>query len=185
MTDTLLPTSSSPGLRSETASSPKTSADWIAALRIYLGAVVLGNLVWELAQLPLYAIWQTATARALVVALLHCMGGDILIALTSLMLALVLAGNVAWPGCHFRRVATLMVLFGFSYTIFSEWLNVTVRHTWAYADRMPIIPVLGVGVSPLVQWLVIPLAAILLARRYSRPAACVDRFASSIDSSQT
>ena len=106
-------------------------ADWIAALRVYLGAAVLGNLAWELAPLPLYTLWQTATPGALGFAVLHCTGGDILIALTSLMLALVLAGNVAWPDCHFRRVATLTIVFGVSYTVFSEWLNVTVRHTWA------------------------------------------------------
>ncbi len=35
---------------------------WLALLRRYLLAVFGGNLLWEFAQLPLYAIWQTGTA---------------------------------------------------------------------------------------------------------------------------
>ena len=141
--------------------------------------------MWEFAQLPLYTIWQTSAPGALVFAVLHCTGGDILIALTSLMLALALVGNVAWPDCHFRRVAALTMVFGVSYTIFSEWLNITVRQTWAYTDSMPVVPGLGVGLLPILQWLVIPLAAMRLARRWSRSAAGVDGSASRIKPSRT
>ena len=185
MKATILAMSSSPGLPPETAPAPTTGADWIAAFRIYVGAVGLGNLVWEFAQLPLYTIWQTSAPGALVFAVLHCTGGDILIALTSLMLALALVGNVAWPDCHFRRVAALTMVFGVSYTIFSEWLNITVRQTWAYTDSMPVVPGLGVGLLPILQWLVIPLAAMRLARRWSRSAAGVDGSASRIKPSRT
>lgn len=51
------------------------------------------------------------------------------------------------------------VLLGIIYTIISEWLNVAIWHRWAYAPAMPVLPVLGTGVSPLVQWLVVPTLA--------------------------
>ena len=39
------------------------SQGWLGALRLYLGTVIAGNLIWEIAQLPLYTIWQTGTFR--------------------------------------------------------------------------------------------------------------------------
>jgi hypothetical protein len=68
-------------------------------------------------------------------------------------------------------VALLMIAIGLAYTIFSEWLNITVRQSWAYSDLMPVIPGLGLGLSPAMQWGLIPIAALWLARRNS---ACED-----------
>ena len=64
----------------------------------------------------------------------------------------------------------LTVLFGLAYTIFSEWLNVVVRASWGYSDWMPIVPIFGlrIGLSPLMQWLVVPAAALALASRFGR-----------------
>lgn len=50
------------------------------------------------------------------------------------------------------------------YTVFSEWLNTSVRASWAYSDLMPVIPVVDLGLSPLAQWIVIPLAGFSWAR---------------------
>ena len=61
----------------------------------------------------------------------------------------------------------LTIAFGLAYTVFSEWLNVVVRAAWAYADWMPIIPIAGlrIGLSPLLQWIVVPGAAFAIMRR--------------------
>jgi len=69
-------------------------------------------------------------------------------------------------------VLTLAVLFGVSYTVFSEWLNIEVRQAWAYRDAMPVVPVLGAGLSPVLQWIIVPLAGFWWAvRRVGRPIA--------------
>lgn len=143
------------------------SDQWHAALRRYLGVIALGNLAWEFAQMPLYTIWTTGTWGEIVFAAVHCTGGDILIALSSLMIALLAVGNGAWPVERFRAVAVLTVGLGIAYTIFSEWLNIVIRAAWAYSDLMPVLPILEfhVGVSPLVQWIVVPLAAFAWIRR--------------------
>jgi hypothetical protein len=70
-------------------------ARWLRALRIYLGVIIAANLTWEFLHLPLYTIWTTGTLGEQVFAAVHCTGGDILIALASLTLALVLAGERA------------------------------------------------------------------------------------------
>jgi hypothetical protein len=50
------------------------------------------------------------------------------------------------------------------YTAFSEWLNVSVRGSWDYALSMP--QVFGIGLAPLIQWLVVPTLAILILRAW-------------------
>jgi len=142
---------------------------WLTALRWYLPFVVAANLVWEFAQLPLYTIWWKAPAGHIVFAALHCTGGDALIATMTLVLALLFMGG-GWPEQRsaFRRVAVLTVAMGVGYTMFSEWLNVEVQEAWAYSEAMPMIPVVELGLSPVLQWLVIPLAGFALVRRTLR-----------------
>ena len=112
--------------------SPGISGMWLGALRVYLGSVFLTSLVWETLHLPLYTIWETGTLRSQAFAVVHCALGDAMIALSAPVLALFIAGDGAWPQTRFQDVALLTVLFGVAYTIFSEWLNVDVRGTWAY-----------------------------------------------------
>ena len=135
---------------------------WLRRLRIYFAVVALGNLAWETLQLPLYTIWTTGTLGQQAFAVVHCTGGDMLIALAALAFALILVGERGfWP------VAALAIAFGLAYTGFSEWLNVYVRGSWAYSQRMPVLT-LGVyklGLSPILQWIVVPSVALWAAGR--------------------
>ena len=121
--------------------------------------VVLLNLGWEFAHMPLYTIWELGTTKEILFAAIHCTGGDALIGLSAIMLAIFLFGGSRWPDEHMRTVLFATVGIGVGYTIFSEWLNIVVREAWAYRDIMPVVPVLDVGLSPLLQWIVIPVLA--------------------------
>jgi hypothetical protein len=138
-------------------------SDWLKTLRRYLLVMALGNLVWEFAQMPLYTLWETGTSSEIVVAALHCTVGDILIAMSTLLAALLLSGTSQWPTAGYWPVALAAIVFGIGYTIFSEWLNIDVRAAWAYRDLMPVIPVLDVGLSPFSQWIVLPILAFWFA----------------------
>lgn len=141
---------------------------WISAIRRYIAFLALASLIWEFAHLPLYTIWLTGTPGQLAFAALHCTGGDVLIGLSTLMGALVLMGPIRWPSEGRIVVLVMIVLFGLGYTVFSEWLNVEVRQAWAYRSQMPVIPFFNTGLSPMLQWLVIPVAASFWAWR-SKP----------------
>ena len=127
----------------------------------------MGNLIWEVLHLPLYTIWATGSLREQAFAVVHCTLGDLLIAVSTLPLALILAGDPAWPRGRFWAVATLTIASGVGYTAFSEWLNVVVRASWAYSEWMPVLTLLGqkIGLSPLLQWIVVPTAALAFAKR--------------------
>ena len=120
----------------------------------YLAWATLLNLVWEVLQLPLYTIWSDAPAAEIAFAVLHCTAGDLLIATFSMLLALATAGTRGWPLRRFRPVAIGTILLGLGYTVYSEWHNTTVTHAWAYSAAMPTM--LGVGLAPVAQWLLVP-----------------------------
>lgn len=138
----------------------------------YLMASAVGNLVWETLQLPLYTLWQTAHAVYLGFAVLHCWVGDLLIASISLGCGIVVAGR-SWPLRGYGRATAVALILGVAYTVFSEWFHVTVHTNWTYAPAMPRVPPLGTGLSPLLQWIVVPLAAFAWARprRGPRPGS--------------
>ena len=127
------------------------SLRWVKALRVYVGVIVVGNLVWEILQLPLYTLWSAATLREQAFAVIHCTIGDGLIALSALTVGVRIVANNSWPADRFWPVASLAMAIGVAYTVFSEWLNVAVRGAWAYSEWMPIIPIGSVrmGLSPL------------------------------------
>lgn len=140
---------------------------WLAGLRVYLGIVFIGSLAWEVLHLPLYTIWTAGTLWEQAFAAGHCTLGDLVIAACALTLALLLVGAPGWPRNRFWPVTILAVVFGLAYTVFSEWQNVVVRAPWTYSHLMPVVSVAGskIGLSPLLQWIVVPGTAFAVMRR--------------------
>ncbi|SMF22477.1 hypothetical protein SAMN06265365_104107 [Tistlia consotensis] len=136
---------------------------WLAALRRYLAALLLLNLLWETAQMPLYTVWYSGTPGEIAFDVLHCSLGDLLIATACLVLALGLVGSAGWPARRFGVVLAAATAAGVGYTVYSEWLNVSLRGSWAYAEAMPLLPPLGTGLAPLLQWLLVPPLALAWA----------------------
>ena len=157
-------------MRSACAPSTCNSGDrpllpWIA-LAIRLAAI--GHLFWQAAQLPLYTLWRTGTPREIAFALFHWSGGDILITTITFAAALAIARAFRWPLFGWRMVLAAIIL-GAAYTIYSEWLNVEIRRGWSYTATMPVLPFLGTGLTPLLQWLIVPgLALAIIGNRYRR-----------------
>lgn len=126
-------------------------------LRWALLAFVL-NGFWEVAQLPLYTLWQDTDRGRVVSYVLHCIAGDVLIATVLFLLAAAMFRDFAWPVRRPWRGGLIVVAGGLVYTGFSEWYNVYQARAWAYAGSMPLV--FGIGLTPLLQWLVVPVLTI-------------------------
>jgi hypothetical protein len=141
---------------------------WLAAIRRYLLAVTIGNLIWEMAQLPLYTLWRTEPVRSLWRAILHCTAADLVIATVMLVIVLAIVGEARWPNERPIVVAAAVIAGGVAYTIGSEHLNTVVLRTWTYTEWMPTVPWIGTGLAPLAQWLAVPAVAFVFVRRGAR-----------------
>lgn len=121
------------------------------------------NLAWELVQLPLYAIFSAGTPTEIAFAIAHCTVGDVLIAISSFVFGLIATRRADWPMSRPLLGGVVAILFGVSYTAFSEWRNVYETGSWSYAPAMPLL--FGIGLAPLLQWIVIPPLGIAWLRR--------------------
>ena len=117
-------------------------------------------------QLPLYTLWSTHTPASIAFAVVHCTMGDVLIAASSLCGAVVVCGGPHWPQARYKRVALTAGAIGLAYTVFSEWNNTVVTRSWSYSPWMPTL--WGIGLSPVLQWLVIPTLAFWRLSRLNR-----------------
>lgn len=134
--------------------------------------LALFNLLWEIAQLPLYSIWYERGWADIAYAVAHCTAGDVLLGAFSLVIALIVTGAGPLGTWHTTRVAAVTVALSVAYTVFSEWMNTILRESWAYSSFMPLLPGPGTGLSPLLQWAVIPPVALYFAlRRNGAPEA--------------
>jgi hypothetical protein len=127
--------------------------------------MTVSNLAWESTHLPLYTLWAKSEISYLVFVVVHCTAGDLMIAFATLGIALLLVGDFRCPAIRFNRVLGLTLSLGIAYTLYSEWLNVSISQSWAYSDLMPVVPIIGTGVSPVAQWIFLPLFGLLFARK--------------------
>jgi hypothetical protein len=139
----------------------------LQVLRRDLLFIAIGNILWEFTQLPGFTDWSEAGWSWIVFIAVLGTAGDILIAATCLVLVLVAIGDKSWPLGRFSywRVAALATLAGIAYTTYSEWRHAVVLHHWTYSAVMHVVPGLGVGLLPLLQWMLIPPFACFCAIR--------------------
>jgi hypothetical protein len=133
----------------------------VRPIRVFFVALALAafllNWLWEIAQMPAY----TVPARSLgASALAHVVPGlgDVAITLGAYGIAALAAGRLSWGMTgRWNVYATVALLGGASATAYE--LIALAQGWWSYSDLMPVVPVLGVGLWPLLQLtLLIPAA---------------------------
>ena len=114
------------------------------------------QLLWEIAQFPLYTVWHEGDWSYILYGLVHCTLGDLLIMLSAFWLVSILNRSRHWIFSPSMPNIVLFTISGLAYTIFSEILNTRLKGTWGYTELMPIVPVIEIGGMPFLQWLLIP-----------------------------
>ena len=126
----------------------------------------LTHFVWEMLQVPWFTGMAVASHGSVVWLCIQATGGDVLILLASFWLASIISGNRHWLLERELKPAVILVITALIVTFVLEWLATGPLERWTYADSMPIIPLLGVGLAPLLQWLLLPPLIMWLARRH-------------------
>ncbi|GAC1651683.1 MAG: hypothetical protein NVS4B3_12740 [Gemmatimonadaceae bacterium] len=132
-----------------------------AALSI---AAFLLHWVWEMLQAPLYdsmrslSLWESTRLCT------EAAAGDVAISLVAYAVVGALVGSRGWLFEPRPRRVTGYLVVGLVATVLLEILSIQRWGRWSYAPIMP--SVRGVGLAPLVQWVVVPLVTLWVARRY-------------------
>ena len=129
------------------------SGRWIAVILITFAL----HFAWEMAQHNLYLQMQSMPFWRATAWCVRATVGDLVIT-TIAFSAAAMSGGRHWPLIRRRLFPALIFLtVGILITIGYEIYAVSTGR-WAYDEQMP--QILGIGLSPLLQWIVIPLLEI-------------------------
>jgi len=130
------------------------------------------NFVWELAQIPFFL--DMAEKSHLIGVLICALAtvGDVLISYTGYGLGVLWAKDAQWILSKNRSATVVYLSCGIVLTILFEYVATGPLQLWEYSPIMPVVPVLGTGLTPLLQWLTLPMPILWLARRQIRGAHC-------------
>ncbi len=125
------------------------------------------HFAWEMLQGGLF---ETMTRLPFWIATAWCARAavwDVVISIASYAAAAVVSRDVMWPR-RLRAVPVAIYLAtGIAITIaIEQWALDAGR--WKYAPEMPVIG--GIGLSPLLQWIVVPVGIVAVVRRVNSPS---------------
>ena len=126
------------------------------------------NYPWELLQAPFFEGMAVATHWDAVKVCTRATLGDAVIMLIAYWSVAVTASDRWWFRAPSRLQMLGFIAAGVMITVAIEHLatqSVDPAWGWRYADPMPTLPVIGVGLTPLLQWLLLPPLAIWFVRR--------------------
>ena len=137
-------------------------------LNISIFAFLL-NFVWEIFQIRFFLGMEESRHRDAVLACTQATLGDVGIALVAFWIVAWFSGRgrswMLWPT---RTQVLGFVGLGILATIVFEILATRVWNRWSYGEVMPIIPILGLGLVPLLQWAALPPLIVWFVQRHLR-----------------
>jgi len=158
------PESSCRGLRALT---------WLPEFNVAVFAFLL-NYPWEFLQVPLFERMAGAQHWDAIKMCTWATVGDTVITLVAYWLVAARARSRRWILAPTGPQLALFVSIGLAVTALIELL---VLHdawfrSWDYSAQMPVLPGIGIGLSPLLQWILLPpLVAWFVRRQLAAPCA--------------
>lgn len=124
---------------------------------------------WEFLQVPTYAGMADMNHWDGIKVCTSATVGDVGFALTAFWITALIARSRRWMADPKLWQIGVFVAVGIALTVGFEYYYTEVSLRWTYSDLMPRVPPFGTGLSPLIQWIVIPLLVMSLARRILGP----------------
>jgi hypothetical protein len=131
----------------------------------------LMHFVWEYIQAPTYAGMIELDHWEGIKLCTSATFGDVGFALAAFWLTSLAAKSRSWL---LEPKTWHMLLFsgiGIALTVGFEYYYTNISLRWTYSELMPLVPPFGTGLSPLLQWLIIPPLVLWFSRRHIRGAA--------------
>lgn len=128
---------------------------------LFLVAYIL-NLVWENLQKPLFigfeVFWKSG------ITCYSAAFGDTLMIIGIYFLVAIIRRKYYWFSIRTKEEILLLIVFGFVMAVLVEKYALA-THRWGYTPLMPIIPLLGVGLVPVLQMLILPFITLQITQK--------------------
>lgn len=120
---------------------------------------------WEFLQVPFYESMPEMGHWEAIIFCTRATLGDVLISLGAFWAVALIFRDRNWIRFLCGSAIIIFITVGVAVTVVLEWHAAIVTERWQYDENMPVLPLLGTGISPLLQWIVLPVLTIWLVRR--------------------
>lgn len=132
------------------------------------------HFTWEFLQAPLFRNMLDAKHVDGIRICLQATLGDMVIALISFWMIAFLVGTRQWTARPNRDAIGAWLSTGLATTIALEFYSTEVAGRWSYDTSMLRLPVIGTGIGPVAQWIVVPMLVLWYMHRLSAKPTCSD-----------
>ncbi|WP_035993598.1 hypothetical protein [Leptolyngbya sp. KIOST-1] len=137
------------------------SPEWNIAIFAFLL-----NFFWEVQQMRFFLLPSDLSCQERVTNCTLATVGDVGIALLAFWTVAAIAQSRQWLRRPNVQRMGIFVLVGVVVTVVFELFATGILNLWQYADTMPIVPLLGTGALPFLQWVLVPPLVVWFARRH-------------------
>lgn len=144
----------------------RTRASLLRQLVIVFVVALMINYPWELAQSVLFV--RPTSSKGWWWHCLVASAGDGLLVCLIYLAGYGVFGRQDWHEQARARHYAVMLGMGALVAIAVEWVAMDIAKRWEYTDSMPLVPLIDIGIVPIVQMLALPPVIFALAAAYHR-----------------
>ena len=141
----------------------------LQALLVFPLFSFLFHFAWEILQAPLFDRMPVMSHWQATLVCLKATVGDVGIALASFAVGAWWQRDWRWFVMPSDAALTAYLAAGVLITIAFEWYAVYWAGRWSYSELMPVVPLLRVGLAPLLKWITLPLAVLFFLHCHQPP----------------
>lgn len=131
----------------------------VAAVAFFL------HFAWEILQAPAFVGMAELPHLAGILACARATLGDVVITLGAFWATALAARSRLWIVSPSAGNLALFLAVGILVTVGLEYHATEIAGRWAYGEVMPVLPLLGTGLLPMLQWIVLPPVVLKVAKR--------------------
>ncbi len=125
------------------------------------------HFTWEFLQAPLFRSMEPLSHFEGIRVCLQATLGDMALVLVAFWATCIVTGTRHWHVRPEARAIAVWLGTGLLLTVMIEYLSTEILDRWTYAAAMPRLPLVGTGLGPLGQWIVVPMIVLWYMNRLS------------------
>jgi hypothetical protein len=126
------------------------------------------HFVWEMWQVPFFADMPSTAHWSGVAICSRATLGDAAMAVVAFCGAALYRRSRSWFLAPRGWELLIYLGIGLTITVVFEWLATGPLARWSYGPEMPRLPILGTGLLPILQWIVVPPVVLWITARQLR-----------------
>lgn len=144
------------------------SVQRLRPLAVFFGSSFLLHLLWENLQAPLYEGFTSFGQHFWIC--FRATFGDLLFMFIIYAALAIIHRNLWWiadVSAYTYSTWIIALFIGAALAVSFEFWAVYVSHRWDYTHMMPLLPLLRIGVFPVLQMIVVPVSTLFVTSRFS------------------